>query len=471
MTDPAGTGPARTDAPSPRARPPLRRDTEAGLVGGVAAGLARHLDIDVVLVRIGFVVGTILTQGLGIIAYVLCWIFVPNAEEGTQAPRPATSASSEGRGAPFWVGVGLVTLGALWFLGAMPWPVLFGFGWLDGGVLVPLLLIGLGVALWHSSGRQPVGPARPPVPSSDQPPPSSPPPPPNPSASTTEQIMPSPTQTTPDTEQAAYYPPPSFDPELADDVADDQGTARIDRPTDDEGYQPPPPPPPTSNEEGDGFVPPPVPTRSRSLLTRATLGLTLVTVGVLWVLEVTTTLSLGPLRILAIALAVIAAGLLLGSWVGRARLLIIPGLLLLPLIIAGVMVRGLPAGDFVDRAFVGDAAIGEIVHMVSDVDDLEPRYRLGAGSFRLDLSALELEEDVSTLIEFGAGEVVVIVPDDVNVEVYGSLVGGEIILFDQRHAGVTFERRLTEPALVDPDDAQTLDLRINGGFGDLTVRR
>ena len=57
-------------------------------VGGVCAGVARHLDLDVTLVRILWVFVTI-AAGLfpGVIAYVIAWIVMP--EEPVLLPAPA----------------------------------------------------------------------------------------------------------------------------------------------------------------------------------------------------------------------------------------------------------------------------------------------------------------------------------------------------------------------------------------------
>ncbi len=56
----------------------LFRDPEKKVVGGVAAGLAAYFNTDVVLFRLLFVVFTIF-GGLGLIAYIVLWIAVPQA--------------------------------------------------------------------------------------------------------------------------------------------------------------------------------------------------------------------------------------------------------------------------------------------------------------------------------------------------------------------------------------------------------
>src|SRR6478672_5421651 len=58
----------------------LRRVRVGRRVAGVAGGIARHLDIDPVLVRVGFVVLTFF-GGVGLLLYLALWLLVP--EEGS----------------------------------------------------------------------------------------------------------------------------------------------------------------------------------------------------------------------------------------------------------------------------------------------------------------------------------------------------------------------------------------------------
>jgi phage shock protein PspC (stress-responsive transcriptional regulator) len=68
---PAGTEPRRTA---------LRRPVQGGMVAGVAAGLARYLGVDVMIVRIAFVVLTI-AGGPGIPLYLAGLLLIP--EDGS----------------------------------------------------------------------------------------------------------------------------------------------------------------------------------------------------------------------------------------------------------------------------------------------------------------------------------------------------------------------------------------------------
>jgi phage shock protein PspC (stress-responsive transcriptional regulator) len=54
----------------------LTRSTTDSVIGGVAGGIGRHLNVDPLAIRIAFVILTF-AGGLGIVAYLLCLIFVP----------------------------------------------------------------------------------------------------------------------------------------------------------------------------------------------------------------------------------------------------------------------------------------------------------------------------------------------------------------------------------------------------------
>lgn len=61
----------------------LFRDTNNGMVAGVAAGLASYFGLDVLLVRIVFII-TILAGGWGLLLYIALWILVPEAKSSSE---------------------------------------------------------------------------------------------------------------------------------------------------------------------------------------------------------------------------------------------------------------------------------------------------------------------------------------------------------------------------------------------------
>ena len=72
------------------ARKRLIRPRVGRKVAGVCLGVAEYFDLDVTLVRIVWLLTALLT-GVGLIAYLVGWIVMPNAPE----PLPAAPVSAE----------------------------------------------------------------------------------------------------------------------------------------------------------------------------------------------------------------------------------------------------------------------------------------------------------------------------------------------------------------------------------------
>jgi phage shock protein C len=64
----------------------LRRSLENRVIAGVCAGLGRFFGIDPTLVRIGWILFTIL-GGAGVLAYLLAWAIIPD-ETGQRSATP-----------------------------------------------------------------------------------------------------------------------------------------------------------------------------------------------------------------------------------------------------------------------------------------------------------------------------------------------------------------------------------------------
>jgi phage shock protein C len=67
------------------ARKRLVRPRVGRKVGGVAIGMAEYFDLDVTLLRLVWLIGSIFT-GIGFIAYLLAWIVVPEEPEMVAVP-------------------------------------------------------------------------------------------------------------------------------------------------------------------------------------------------------------------------------------------------------------------------------------------------------------------------------------------------------------------------------------------------
>ncbi len=58
----------------------LYRSVHGKMIGGVASGLADYFNVDVTFVRIAFLV-SLLFGGVGLLAYVVCWISAPKSND------------------------------------------------------------------------------------------------------------------------------------------------------------------------------------------------------------------------------------------------------------------------------------------------------------------------------------------------------------------------------------------------------
>ena len=108
---------------------PLRRRRDDRLLGGVASGLAARTGVDVMIVRLVFVLATLISVGAAV--YVLAWLFVPMAGEDRTI---AAKALTDRRGIALAAALGSLlivvlvlasVLGAGW-IGNLAWPLVIG---------------------------------------------------------------------------------------------------------------------------------------------------------------------------------------------------------------------------------------------------------------------------------------------------------------------------------------------------------
>lgn len=146
--DGARRGPfgSKTSLPA-TGQPPLRcqRATSGHLVAGVARGLAGHLGVDILVVRLAFVALT-LAGGMGAVLYGALWVFLPpqpgsDAPDGDRAARAGTSRPDLGH----LLALGALALGGVLLADAAGLPLGNLTSW-------PLLLAGFGVVLlWRET--------------------------------------------------------------------------------------------------------------------------------------------------------------------------------------------------------------------------------------------------------------------------------------------------------------------------------
>lgn len=72
-----------------RQTPALTRPTQGKMLAGVCAGFARSLGIDVTIIRIVWAI--LMLSGIGIVAYIVCWIVMPKDTSTAVVPVRATN--------------------------------------------------------------------------------------------------------------------------------------------------------------------------------------------------------------------------------------------------------------------------------------------------------------------------------------------------------------------------------------------
>lgn len=389
----------------------LRRSRTDRKVAGVAGGLARHLDVDPLVLRVAFVV-LVFFGGAGLILYGACWLLVP--EDGAmRAPLHLDERSRTVALAIIGAVAALAVIGDSWGAFWFPWPI----------ALVAL------VALWLLTRNS--TPPAPPVP------------PAYPPAGAPPAYAPTYAAGPPSTYQpASPVTPPSPEAPTPAPVP-----APAPAPAAPSYYQPHVPPPP---------VRPPNPRRRGPILFWFTLALLALAEGVLGIVDLAG-VDVAPSAYPALAVAICGVMLLVGAFYGRAG-----GIILVGLLAAGVLAVTTAA----DR-WEGD----RVRETPASASAVESRYWLDAGEQVIDLSRVS---DVSALdgrrieVEGGVGRIEVILPTELGARVVADVDGpGHVTLFGVEHGGIDVSETASDGP-VDPTEPHiVLDTHL--GVGEIEV--
>ena len=326
-------------APEPPPAPPRRltRPRDDRMIGGVAAGLGRHLGLDPALVRIGFVL-LALFGGSGIALYAILWLIVP-AEDG---PAPLGPEGSTGRKVLLVVLI-VIAVASLPFAGP-------GFLFAGPALLGFVVLGAIAVLIWRAVG-------------------------------------------------------------------------------------------------GEG----------NPSLTRAA-WLVLAVAGALALgLAAGVAAAFGAGTAMAIVVVVAGVALVVGGFLGGARWLVVPALVM------AIPVAVVTAAD-IDLT----GGVGERDYRPSSVADLDTSYRLGVGSLRLDLRDAQLPPGRTDLkVHVGVGEAVLTVPPDVCVQLDAHVGAGQVVEFGVPNDGIDVD--VDRRPLPASTDTPILALDANAGMGEIRI--
>jgi len=112
------------------------------MIAGVCGGIAEYYNVDPTIVRIAWIVLSVLPFVPGIILYVIAWIIIPKGPAGASAEKPRNTVSSAGFFGFFFIAAGTILL--LGNLDLFNWGDWWHFSW---EYVLPVILIGAGVAL------------------------------------------------------------------------------------------------------------------------------------------------------------------------------------------------------------------------------------------------------------------------------------------------------------------------------------
>jgi phage shock protein PspC (stress-responsive transcriptional regulator) len=195
--------------------------------------------------------------------------------------------------------------------------------------------------------------------------------------------------------------------------------------------------------------------RPRSPLAWYAYAAVLITVGLLALASQVGQVRVEPGQFFGAALAVIGIGLVVGAWWGRARILILVALLLLPVALVA---------SFVTAPLVG--GIGDHWYAPANAAELRTEYRSMGGRIVLDLTDLGITaRTIHIAASVAVGEVRVILPSNASAQINYRVGAGSAIVFDQRDDGTSLENRFVRQHSYGP----TFILDLESGIGVVEV--
>ena len=211
---------------------------------------------------------------------------------------------------------------------------------------------------------------------------------------------------------------------------------------------------------------PKVPAGPRSPVPGLTIAALLIVVGTLALITKFTAWDVGPRVFIGSALLVVGLGLVTAAFTGgrTAR----GGLIALGIVLslALVSVSTLPWNGM--RGGVGDRT-----YRPATAAEVRDTYRGGAGDMTVDLSRIDvgdLNQEITTRIEHGLGDVTVIVPRSADVQLFVEQGIGDLKAFDRGSANDGFFPGLGRQSWTN-DGEPEIALTIHSGLGDVEVSR
>lgn len=429
--------PPPSGSPSP---PPARlaRPKDDRVVSGVAAGIANHFGVDPVWVRVLFAIAAFAAFS-GVLVYLVLALAMPEVEE---SPPPGSNPRDPN---VFWIGAAVVLFFAATTFNLWPRP----------GILIPIAIVAVGVALWQRPSGQrrhsgpPAGTAG-----------ATAPPPPGPdgtggtggTATGTPTVARTSDRTTTASVGSGHEGPTAAIGQRTAGGAATATMVRAAEPTAEPVWWTPPDERPRPSMLGPVV-----------LAIAMLVGVAQVALDGLDVIDVT------PTQGMATALAILGAGMVVGSLWGRAKWLSAPALVLA----AGLLV--VQTSDNLGIQITPNVVDG--TYFAADVADLPTG---AVGDLRLDLAQDPPPPGEDVVVRQGIGSMRVVVPWDADVDLSATVGAGQVALREDGDTGLPHSRNLAQGlelsvqrVLTSPwtDDGAPLRLDLGMGAGQVTILR
>jgi phage shock protein PspC (stress-responsive transcriptional regulator) len=397
-----------TEAPEPTvtAQQELIRPTEGRVLAGVAQGLANRFGITPWVVRAAFILFAF-AGGAGVALYAAGWFLIRSEDETESGAERVFGGATTTRS---WIGIGLVFLAALILLD--------NFTFLSGGVVWAVGLLIVGLLLY--TGDLPRLINRP-------------------------------------GEQAV-------DKEGVQEMTStDTKVITTETPT-------PPVFPPSGGTVGGGVPPTPTPIppimppaahkpAEHSLLGRLTIGFMLLGLGVLALLDNIPGVAIEPepRHYMALAVTILGIGLLVGAWIGRARWLILLGVIMVPTMLFSPVFEYEWNSESFERSV-----------QPTTFAELEDSYDLDVGNIFIDLTELPWDgREISLSVAVDAGNVEIRLPEGVGLTGSAEVSVGRVAAPGRESSG------LGSPALTfdNPGPRGTVDIDARVDIGNIEISR
>jgi phage shock protein PspC (stress-responsive transcriptional regulator) len=399
----------------------LRRSEDQKIFAGVCGGLGEHFGINVWWFRWAFII--LAFFGLaGIALYILAWLLIPRADStGSVAGGWFDDLDLSDTGTLF--GVVLIGVAAL--------IVATNVFHVSGAVFIAVALGVVGFLLYRGDLRPPL----------------------------------TVTITKDDDDPGPGEPPPTSD-EPSDSSGDESdnppvGSTAAGPGTSITAVSVATKPPKTPKAPKEKKPRPP-----KSMLGRLTMAVGLIALSSMALVELVDFAHFEPFEYAAVALGIVAVGLLIGAWIGRAYWLIVIGLLIAPVLFFSSLLPN-----------VADWSIGDPDYLPTAAADVADSYDLGVGELTIDLTQLTADEfaEIGEIeAEVGLGHLVVRLPSGIGATVdaevgVGAVTGGHVFgssrLDTYEYSGVGVEQVFT---IGSPPYELRLNLEV--GIGQISIQ-